>query len=367
MRGRVLGVAMVSVALAATSLGGPVAAAPDPTAAVDVGTLAGGFDDVPDEHVFDNEIAWLATTGITQGRGDGTFGVDASVTRGQMAAFLYRYDGEPAGPFDAPDFDDVPSGHVFADAIAWLASTGITQGRQDGTFGSDDAVTRGQMAAFLYRHADEPDGPFDALGFDDVPTGHTFVDEIAWLASTGITEGRGDGTFGVDAPVTRGQMAAFLFRFQGWESRDSGPVSVHFVDWDNRTYDALCDEGPGTVRDGAWRDDDHYHRDGDVRFDGRLAWEVGSIDGHDAEVALVTFPCVIGSSTSFYYSQVFSVADGEVVAIGERLHGSGPTLEQGGVRMTNYTWREDDPRCCPSEQEEVLARLIDGQWVEAPL
>ena len=203
-------------------------------------------------------------------------------------------------------------------------------------------------------------------GFDDVPDGHGFATEIAWLASTGITEGRADGTFGASNTVTRGQTAAFLYRFQAWESRDEGPASVHFVDWDNGTDDDLCDEGPGTVEDGAWRDADRYHRDGDVRFDVTLTWEFGSIDGHDAPVALVTFPCVVGTSTILGYSQVYSVSAGEVVTVGERLHGSGPTFEQGGVRMTHDTWLEDDPRCCTSEQEEVLARLVDGAWVEEP-
>ena len=111
-----------------------------------------GFTDVPDGHVFETEIAWLSSTGITQGRDDGTFGLSDPVTRGAMAAFLYRYDGEPDGPFDAPDFDDVPDGHVFEAEVAWLASSGITQGRDDGSYGLNDAVTRGAMAAFRYRY-----------------------------------------------------------------------------------------------------------------------------------------------------------------------------------------------------------------------
>ena len=119
------------------------------------------FTDVPAGHAFEREIAWLASTGITQGRDDGTFGLNDPVSRGAMAAFLYRYDGEPEGPFDAPEFADVPEGHTFEQEIAWLASTGITQGRGDGTFGLSDDVTRGAMAAFLYRYAGEPEFDFE--------------------------------------------------------------------------------------------------------------------------------------------------------------------------------------------------------------
>lgn len=69
-----------------------------------------------------------------------------------------------AGAPDVADFTDVPAGHEFADEVAWLASTGITVGREDGTFGVNDAVTRGAMAALQHRHVEHqrltatPDG-----------------------------------------------------------------------------------------------------------------------------------------------------------------------------------------------------------------
>ena len=161
--------------------------APEPTdepeQTDDPGQETPRFDDVPDGHVFEEEIAWLASTGITQGRGDGTFGLNDLVTRGAMAAFLYRYDGEVDGPFDAPDFDDVPDSHVFADEIAWLASTGITQGRGDGTFGLNDPVTRGAMAAFLYRY----DAPEE---IEDPDIGNGEEEQalvVRFIAATGVT------------------------------------------------------------------------------------------------------------------------------------------------------------------------------------
>src|SRR5918996_2812237 len=48
--------------------------------------------------------------------------------------------------------------------------------------------------------------------FSDVPDGHSFHDDIDWLADYGITTGFGDGTFRPSDPVTRGQMARFLHR-----------------------------------------------------------------------------------------------------------------------------------------------------------
>lgn len=93
-RGRSLAVSVMSMALAVASFGGPVAAELQPvvTAGNAQTAAAESFSDVPPDHVFADDIAWLATTGITQGRDDGTYGLNDPVTRGAMAAFLHRYD-----------------------------------------------------------------------------------------------------------------------------------------------------------------------------------------------------------------------------------------------------------------------------------
>ena len=173
-----------------------------------------GFTDVPDGHVFEDEIAWLSSTGITQGRDDGTFGLNDAVTRGAMAAFLYRYDGEPDVPPDAPSFSDVPAGHVFEAEVAWLASSGITQGRGDGTFGLNDAVTRGAMAAFLYRYdAYQRGEPLSPPELDTEPVFVTTWDtrlietseiHLPFGGATQVDIDWGDGnrTAGATGPVT---------------------------------------------------------------------------------------------------------------------------------------------------------------------
>ena len=104
-------------------------------------------------HLFEADIAALAAAGITRGcnppRND-RFCPDDVVTRGQMAAFLVRALRLPAG--DAT-FSDT-SGHVFEADIAALASAGITRGCNppaNDRFCPDEPATRGQMAAFLFR------------------------------------------------------------------------------------------------------------------------------------------------------------------------------------------------------------------------
>jgi hypothetical protein len=113
------------------------------------------FTDVPAGSTFAADIARLAAAGITKGcnpPANDRFCPSDRVTREQMAAFLVRslslVTDTHAG------FDDVPAGSTFAGDIGKLASAGITRGcnpPDNDRFCPREAVTRGQMAAFLDR------------------------------------------------------------------------------------------------------------------------------------------------------------------------------------------------------------------------
>ena len=120
---------------------------------------------------------------------------------------------DPENPF----IDD--NGHIFENAIEWLADRGITQGCNPPTnnrFCPDDAVTRGQMAVFLVR----------AFGYSDNGGGNIFTDDNGLfyensadrLFTAGVTQGcnpPANNRFCGEQNVTRGQMAAFLVRAFG--------------------------------------------------------------------------------------------------------------------------------------------------------
>ena len=59
----------------------------------------------------------------------------------------------PAAAWASHTFSDVPSSHTFHDDIVWMAETGVTRGCGEDAFCPDDYVTRGQMAAFMRRFA----------------------------------------------------------------------------------------------------------------------------------------------------------------------------------------------------------------------
>ena len=110
--------------------------------------------DVPSGHPFVTEIGWMVAERITTGFPDDTFRPTQPVTRQAAAAFLYRLAGEPpvAG---VAGFSDVPNDHPFHDEIAWMVTEGITTGFDDNTFRPASPVTRQAAAAFLYRASAE--------------------------------------------------------------------------------------------------------------------------------------------------------------------------------------------------------------------
>jgi hypothetical protein len=137
---------------------------------------------------------------------------------------------ETGTPVEFTDVD--PHGSFMAD-VSWVVKEGVADGYDPDTFGSTAPVSRQAMAAFLARLFGPSDLPAcSADRFPDVPAGHRFCAETAWLVEAGIARGYGDGTFRPTAPVSRQAMAAFLHRYLVWRngSLPSGAYSADFTD-----------------------------------------------------------------------------------------------------------------------------------------
>ena len=132
------------------------------------------------------------------------------VTRGQMAAFIIRaLQGEDINYTQTPYYTDVPSGHNFFKYVQKMRDLGITV--TTGTYGVNDYVTRGQMAAFIIRAIFGEDFSYTQTPyFYDVPSNHTFFRYVQKMKDAGITAIT--GSYRVDDYVTRQEMAAFLAR-----------------------------------------------------------------------------------------------------------------------------------------------------------
>lgn len=187
---------------------------------INVGEKISRFTDVQNDHLFVYDIAWIDKAKITTGvDGGNTFNPSGIVTRGAMAAFLYREAGSPKFTPTKVTFKDVPKTHLFYKEIEWLYSKKITTG-VNGTkyFKPSGSVSRASMAAFIYRFCgNEEFTPTadDYKIFSDIKKESAdFQKSIIWLDKTGITEGKGNGTYKPRDTVNRGSMSAFLHRIK---------------------------------------------------------------------------------------------------------------------------------------------------------
>jgi hypothetical protein len=145
------------------------------------------FNDVPDDSYYNTAVAWLVEAGITGGTSPGKYSPNNPVTRAQMAVFLWHNAGDPtpAGPHN---FSDVPTTSYYNTAVSWLVEAGITGGTSPGKYSPNNPVTRAQMAVFLWHNAGDPT-PTGPHNFTDVPTNSYYNTAVAWLVEAGITGG----------------------------------------------------------------------------------------------------------------------------------------------------------------------------------
>lgn len=170
------------------------------------------FHDVSRFDYFYDAVKWAAENGIASGTGRYTFSPDAVCTRAQTVTFLWRAAGSPMPRYRTCAFTDVDSRDYYYNAVLWAVEQGITTGLTATTFGPDVTVSRGQVATFLYRAA-SASKPNTFNPFTDVKTTAYNYDAILWAYDNRITTGTSDTTFSPDASCTRAQIVTFLYRY----------------------------------------------------------------------------------------------------------------------------------------------------------
>ena len=168
------------------------------------------FYDVPNNAYFYEAVKWAVENGITTGVGNDLFAPEQPCTRAQIVTFLWRAAGSPEPKGAASGMSDVVSGSYYEKAVAWAIENGITTGTTTTMFSPNVTCTRAQAVTFLARALKAKAA--SAAEFSDVPTGSYFADAVAWAAANGVTEGIGGGLFGSDNDCTRGQIVTFLYR-----------------------------------------------------------------------------------------------------------------------------------------------------------
>ncbi len=167
------------------------------------------FYDVPNDSFYYEAVKWAVETKITSGVGNNLFAPDQPCTRAQIVTFLWRAAGSPE-PKRAGSFADVPAGAFYAKAVAWAVDAGITTGTGEGGFSPDEPCTRAQAVTLLCRaQRAKAEG---RAQFSDVPADAYYAEAVAWAAESGVTDGIGGGLFGPEQDCTRAQIVTFLWR-----------------------------------------------------------------------------------------------------------------------------------------------------------
>ena len=175
------------------------------------------FEDVYVSDWYFDAVQYVYENDMMAGTSDITFSPNQTTTRGMIVTILYRLEGEPTVT-GTTAFTDVTADQYYANAVAWAVQNGIVAGSDATTFAPNNAITREQMAAILYRYAQfkgyDVSAKADLSTYIDAADVSAYAtDAMAWASQTGLITGTSATTLSPAGQATRAQVATILMRF----------------------------------------------------------------------------------------------------------------------------------------------------------
>ena len=175
------------------------------------------FGDVKSGDWFYNDVKYVYEKGMMSGTAADVFAPNATTTRAMIVTILYRLEGSPAVSGTSA-FTDVPAGQWYTDAVNWAAANQIVNGTSATTFAPNASITREQMAAILYRYAQykgyDVTEKADLSGYSDNGQISAYAkDALAWANAAKLINGITNTTLAPQGSATRAQVSAILHRF----------------------------------------------------------------------------------------------------------------------------------------------------------
>jgi hypothetical protein len=174
------------------------------------------FADVASSDWFYGAVKYVNQNSLMSGTLAAAFEPNVTMTRAMLVTVLYRLEGEPAVT-GGSSFTDVQDGQWYTNAVIWADANGVVTGYGGGLFGTNDSVTREQMAVILYNYAQYKDYDVtktaELLSYTDA----SFVDSWAlpamqWANAEGLITGMTATTLSPTGSATRAQVATILMR-----------------------------------------------------------------------------------------------------------------------------------------------------------
>ena len=171
-----------------------------------------GFQDVSQNDWFASAVRYVTGKSLMNGKSTTAFAPNENMSRAMLATVLYRMSGENAEADSS--FRDVSSSAYYAAAVNWASSEGIVNGTGANAFSPNASITREQLAAMLYRYAGEPSVSADLSAYTDTVDILPYASKaVEWCVAKGILSGKSATRLAPQDTATRAECAAMLQRF----------------------------------------------------------------------------------------------------------------------------------------------------------
>ena len=177
------------------------------------------FSDIQPSDWYNDAVTYVCENGLMNGTSSTTFSPNDTTSRGMIVTILYRLAGSP----DMPEsnwgypYADVDANAYYSTPVYWARMNSLVTGYSDTQFGPNDAITREQLTAILYRYADSlgldtdtgfiPDKYYD---FSDYQTVSRYASKaMNWCVNKGIVNGS-DDKLNPQGTATRAEVATML-------------------------------------------------------------------------------------------------------------------------------------------------------------
>ena len=182
-----------------------------------IGNWTNPYSDIPADAWFYQGARYTHMNDLMKGTSETTFEPYATLSRGMLATVLYRMEGEPKVSYRNV-FSDVPDGQWYSLSIIWANENGIVNGYGNGLFGTNDDITREQLAAMIHRYANYKKYNLSsssnlAAYTDTGDISPWALDGIRWCVAEKLITGMTDTTLMPGGTTNRAQCATILMRF----------------------------------------------------------------------------------------------------------------------------------------------------------
>lgn len=178
------------------------------------------FSDVSSDAWYADAVEYVRVNGLMSGTTDTTFDPNGTMTRAMLATTLYRAAGSPSVS-GTDSFADTVDNTWYAAPILWASRGGVISGYGGGLFGTNDPVSREQIATILWRYEGSPVPDVGQSFADESSIASYAVDAVDWARANGIVNGKTNNLFDPTGNATRVEVATILRNYMTMKQNGS--------------------------------------------------------------------------------------------------------------------------------------------------